>query len=70
MERAVEIRAWLTSAQATEDAWVAIDDMDLAVPAPGRALPAARFVLTDDENGLTRPKAEEALAKLMAQLRD
>ena len=67
VERAVEITTWLSTAKADHEAWVAIDDMDLAEGGPAHGVHASQFVHTDDEHGLTRAKAEDAVAKLMAQ---
>ena len=45
--------------------WVVLDDMDLL--AMNTKLTDAHFVRTDDAVGLTRAKADEAIAKLQAQ---
>ena len=45
--------------------WVVLDDMDLL--AMNTKLADANFVRTDDAVGLTRAKADEAIAKLQAQ---
>ena len=45
--------------------WVVLDDMDLL--AMNTKLADANFVRTDDAVGLTRAKADEAIAKLHAQ---
>jgi hypothetical protein len=68
VERAIEIANWLRSAKIGADAaWVAIDDLDLAGGGEGRRVRTEQFVHTDDEHGLTVAKAEEAVAKLVAQ---
>ena len=45
--------------------WVVLDDLDLMAMNP--KLDGASFVRTDDAVGLTRAKADEAIAKLQAQ---
>lgn len=66
VERAIEIMRWLQVECAVESPWIAIDDMDLVGEGGGR-MQAAHFVHTDDGQGLTPAKAEEAAEKLLAQ---
>ena len=47
-------------------AWIAIDDLDLVADSGVERVTAERFVHTDDRDGLTGLKAEEAVAKLLA----
>ena len=75
LERAIEIQRWLLQAHGGEVEgcrYVALDDMDLT-GASGRAagvdglLDPLHFVRTDDMRGLTRLRAEVAVAKLRRQ---
>ena len=66
-ERVLEIQRWIqTAGSAARVPWIAIDDMDLVGESCGE-MASAHFVHTDDTEGLTRVKAEEAVSKLLAQ---
>ena len=62
-DRVDEILACLPASE--RPPWVVLDDMDLL--AMNTKLTDAHFVRTDDAVGLTRAKADEAIAKLQAQ---
>ena len=62
-DRVDEILACLPASE--RPPWVVLDDMDLM--AMNTKLTDAHFVRTDDAVGLTRAKADEAIAKLQAQ---
>ena len=62
-DRVDEILACLPTSE--RPPWVVLDDMDLL--AMNTKLTDAHFVRTDDAVGLTRAKADEAIAKLQAQ---
>lgn len=67
-DRVDEILLWLEMRAAKSEhiqAWVAIDDLDLLRQNP--RLNAQNFVRTDDAEGLTAEKAQEALRKLLQQ---
>ena len=64
-ERAIEILRWLKAEGAADADFVALDDMDLHGPA-GVGLHARNFVRTEDMYGLTRLRAETAVARFFA----
>merc|ERR1711920_349842 len=69
-DRVDEVFAWLDDPSNKEpkvvNAWIAIDDLDLL--AMNSKLEHSNFVRTDDKVGFTKANAEEAVAKLSAQL--